>query len=72
MRVSKDFGKVRIVLDGSPFEVVYDIRVEWLIEGEWKLFAGFNSLSDDYAMTNANSAAARAMIQLEKESETHE
>lgn len=56
-----DFGKVRIVSEGSPFEVSYDIRVEVLEDNEWKLFSGFNSLSDDYAMTNARDAANRAM-----------
>lgn len=63
-----DFGNVRIVSDASPFDVAYDIRVEWLVDGEWKLYKGINSLSDDYAMTNAREAAARALKSLtEKE-----
>jgi hypothetical protein len=61
MRVAHDYGKVRIVYDGSPFEVAYDIKVEVLEDGEWKLFSGFNSLSDDYATTNARDAAQRAI-----------
>lgn len=56
-----DFGLVRIVCDGSPFDVAYDVRVEWLRDGEWKLYKGINSLSDDYAMTNARAAAGRAI-----------
>lgn len=50
---------VRIVKEGNPFEIAYDIRVEYLKDGEWHHFAGFNSLSDDFAHTNANRAAIR-------------
>jgi hypothetical protein len=67
MYVANDFGKVRIVHDGSPFEVSYDIRVETLVEGEWKFYAGFNSLSDDYAITNSREAAGRAIRKLAEE-----
>ena len=59
-----NFDDVRIVCDGSPFDVTYDVRVEWLRDGEWKLYQGFNSLSDDYAMTNAREAAGRAKAKL--------
>ena len=62
-----DFGKVRIVCDGSPFEVAYDVRVEWLVEGEWKLYYGINSLSNDYAMTTAREFAGRAKAKLAAE-----
>jgi hypothetical protein len=68
MRVANDFGKVRIVYDGSPFEVAYDVRVEWLVDGEWKLYHGINSLSDDYATTNAKEFARRAIAKLAAES----
>lgn len=54
-------NKVRIVHDGSPFDVAYDIRVEYLDNAEWKLYKGINSLSDDYANTNAREAAIRAL-----------
>ena len=67
MRIANDWGKVRIVHDGSPFEVSYDIRVEWLVEGEWKLYQGFNSLSDDYAISNSREAAGRAIKKLAAE-----
>ena len=62
-----DFGNVRIVSDGSPFDVAYDVRVEWLVDGEWKLYKGINSLSDDYAMTNAREAAGHAKAKLAAE-----
>lgn len=68
MRVSHNYGKVRIVHDGSPFDVTYDIRVEWLKNDNWELYQGFNSLSDDYAFTNANAAAGRAIAILAAES----
>lgn len=67
MYIANDWGKVRIVHDGSPFDVSYDIRVEWLVEGEWKLYQGFNSLSDDYAISNSREAAGRAIKKLAAE-----
>lgn len=67
MRVAHDFGKVRIVHDGDPFTTAYDIKVEWLVDGAWVLYHGFNSLSDDYAHTNAREAAGRAIKKLAAE-----
>ena len=67
MRIAHDFGLVRIVHEGSPFERAYDIRVEWLRDGEWTLYHGFNSLSDDYACTNSREAAGRAVKLLSAE-----
>lgn len=67
MRVAHDFGKVRIVHDGDPFITAYDIKVEWLVDGAWVLYHGFNSLSDDYAHTNAREAAGRAIKKLAAE-----
>jgi len=64
MYVAQDFGQVRIVHDGSPFDTAYDVKVEWLVDGEWKLYHGFNSLSDDYAFTNSREAAGRAIKKL--------
>ena len=64
MYVAHDFGKVRIVHDGSPFDVRYDVKVEWLIDGEWKFYDGYNSLSNDYAFSEANKSAGRAIKEL--------
>ena len=61
MYVAKDFGTVRIVHDGSPFDVLYDVKVERLVAGEWKFYDGYNSLSNDYAFSEANNSAARAL-----------
>lgn len=61
MYVAHDFGKVRIVHDGSPFDVLYDVKVERLVNGEWKFYDGYNSLSNDYAFSEANKSAARAL-----------
>jgi hypothetical protein len=36
-------------------------------DGTWKRFAGFNSLSDDYAFTNSREAADRAIKRLAAE-----
>ena len=60
MFIMKNFVDVRIVTEGSPFDVAYDIKVEWLVDGVWELYRGFNSLSDDYATTNSREAADRA------------
>jgi len=62
MRVAHDWGKVRIVHLGSPMDHASDIVVETLEDdGTWKRYAGFNSLSDDYAFTNSREAAGRAI-----------
>ena len=67
MRIAHDFGLVRIVHNGSPFDTAYDVRVEWLVDGKWQLYHGFNSLSDDYAFTNSREAAGRAVKKLAAE-----
>ena len=67
MYIAQDFGPVRIVHDGSPFDTAYDVKVEWLVDGEWELYHGFNSLSDDYAFTNSREAAGRAIKKLAAE-----
>jgi len=63
--IVKDFGLVRIVSEGSPFDVAYDLKVMWNRDGIWEMYQGFNSLSDDYANTNAREAAMRAVKELE-------
>jgi hypothetical protein len=70
MRVANDFGLVRIVHDGDPMTTSYDIRVEWLKDGKWELYHGFNSFSDDYAFTNSREAAGRAIKRLSAEAAT--
>jgi len=61
MAVTHNYGKVRIVQDNS------DIRVEWLKNDQWELYVGFNSLSEDYAFTDVNAAAGRALAILASE-----
>ena len=51
---------VRTVSKGSPFTDVYDLIVEVLKDGEWTYYQGFNTLSNDYAYTEARAAEARA------------
>lgn len=68
MRVSQDFGQVRIVYLGEPMDYASNILVQTLeADGTWKRYAGFNSLSDDYAHTNAREAADRAIASLAKQ-----
>ena len=68
MRVAHDFGLVRIVHLGSPMEHASDIVVETQeADGTWKRYAGFNSLSDDWAHTNAREAAGEAIKRIAKE-----
>ena len=51
---------VRTVSKGSPFTEIYDLVVEVLKDGEWTYYQGFNTLSNDYAYTEARAAEARA------------
>ncbi len=51
---------VRIVDLGSPFTETYDLVVEVLVDGKWTYYQGFNTLSNDYAYTEARAAANAA------------
>jgi hypothetical protein len=51
---------IRIVfLNESPMNVTYDIIVEEYRGGFWSKVIGYNSLSDDYAHTNARQYAEK-------------
>lgn len=69
MRIVHDYGLVRVVSDGDPFTKAFDIVVQFRenIESDWKMYHGFNSLSDDYAYTNAREAAGRAIKEIARE-----
>lgn len=74
MRIISDYGLVRVVSTGDPFANTYDVRVENYDSdaGIWRLWRGFNSLSDDYAYTNAFEAAGRAIKEVAREIATGE
>jgi hypothetical protein len=74
MRIIHDYGLVRVVSLGDPFANTYDIRVENYDSDAdiWRLWRGFNSLSDDYAYTNAFEAAGRAIREVAREIATGE
>ena len=74
MRIIHDYGLVRVVSVGDPFNTAYDIRVENYDSDAdiWRLWRGFNSLSDDYAYTNAFEAAGRAIAEVAKDKATGE
>ena len=74
MRIVHDYGLVRVVSVGDPFNNTYDIRVENYDRDAdiWRLWHGFNSLSDDYAYTNAREAAGRAIREMAKDIATGE
>jgi hypothetical protein len=69
MRIIHDYGLVRVVSVGDPYNVTYNIRVEVYDNDAdiWRLWRGFNSLSDDYAYTNAFEAAGRAIKEVARE-----
>ena len=69
MYVINDYGLVRIVREGDPFTKAYDIVVEFreTAESDWRFYHGFNTLSDDYAYTNAREAASRCIKKLAAE-----
>ena len=58
-------SKVRTIHAGSPFTDTYDLVVEVLVDGEWTYYQGFNTLSNDYAYTEARQAeqAAKAIYE---------
>jgi len=69
MYVANDWGLVRIIHDGSPFDKQYDIIVQTKNDdGEWVFFDGFNSLSNDYAFASANQSASRAIKMMAEKS----
>ena len=74
MRIISDYGLVRVISLGDPFANTYDVRVENYDSDAdiWWLWRGFNSLSDDYAYTNAFEAAGRAIKEVAREIATGE
>ena len=58
-------AKVRTINVGSPFTETYDLVVEVLIDGVWTYYQGFNTLSNDYAYSEARAAANAAKAQYE-------
>lgn len=48
---------VRVRNEGSPMTSAYDVFVEKLTAGNWEVVRSFNSMSDDYAYTNAREVA---------------
>jgi hypothetical protein len=56
---------VRTVSKGSPFTETYDLIVEVLVDGEWTYYQGFNTLSNDYAYSEARAAENRAKAEYE-------
>lgn len=58
---------IRVRHEGDPREVTSDVVVEQrpTLNTEWVKVIGFNSMSDDYAFTNARQAATRLQKQLE-------
>ena len=57
--------KVRTINTGSPFTETYDLIVEVLVDGKWTYYQGFNTLSNDYAYTEARAAENRAKAEYE-------
>jgi hypothetical protein len=50
-------SNVRVRYDGNPMDNAYDVFVDELQGTEWVPVNKFNSMSDDYAYTNAKQAA---------------
>lgn len=58
-------AKVRTINSGDPFKDTYDLVVEVLVDGVWTYYQGFNTLSNDYAYSEARAAANAAKAQYE-------
>ena len=48
---------IRIMYTNDPIEDANDVQVQRFLDFEWKMVRGFNSMSDDYAYTNAKEYA---------------
>jgi L-ascorbate metabolism protein UlaG (beta-lactamase superfamily) len=58
--VMADYGSTRVVLTGDPRLVARDVIVQQKgADGAWVEIGGYNSMSDDYAYTNARDHAKR-------------
>jgi hypothetical protein len=53
----------RVVIVGDPMQVAFDILMQTFnsVTGTWQAVRHFNSVSDDYALTNAREAAREAV-----------
>ena len=58
-------AKVRTINSGDPFKDQYDLIVEVLVDDKWTYYQGFNTLSNDYAYSEARAAANAAKAQYE-------
>lgn len=63
MSITPYSADVRVVNYGNPF-VQDDIVVEERTEGQWQRVMAFNSLSNDYAYTEARDFARNLATQL--------
>jgi hypothetical protein len=59
MRVLHNYGVVRVVVKDTDPTTGSDVFVQRRVGDRWQDVRGYNSLSDDYAYTNANEAAKR-------------
>jgi hypothetical protein len=57
---------VRVRIEGNPFDNAYDVFVDQLIGDQYVNKHKYNSMSDDYAYTNARNAATALYHQLER------
>ena len=67
MRIVHDYGLVRVISLGDPFNNGADVQVQVLKSETWAFYRGFNSLSDDYAYTNAILAASELIAKIAAE-----
>ena len=56
-RIENYGSNVRVRYDGNPMDYAYDVFVDQLVNDEWEVYTQYNSMSDDYAYTNAKQAA---------------
>lgn len=57
MRIENISADVRIVKYDNPFGIAYDVRVEVLKDGQWITHWECNSLSNDFAYSDATAVA---------------
>ena len=48
---------VRVRYEGNPMDNAYDVFVDQKVDDEWTSYMKYNSMSNDYAYTDARKAA---------------
>jgi hypothetical protein len=57
-------SNVRVRYEGNPMDNAYDVFVDQKVNDEWEVYMRYNSMSNDYAYTDARKAATALQSKL--------